>query len=153
MTKPGLIHATAVALAVDPDGPLAGVLLLGASGAGKSRLALAAIEACPWRRTALIADDAVQAWGEGGAVLARAPARIAGVIELRGLGPVPVRSVERARLVAAFDLAAPSVRLPEPALHELGEGLALLLYPFVPGEDGPARLRVAVRSILGGQTL
>lgn len=152
MTKPVLIHATALALAVDPDGPLAGALLLGASGAGKSRLALAAIETCPWRRTALIADDAVSAWGEEGAVHARAPARIAGLIEVRGFGPAPVRSVDRARLVAAFDLSAASVRLPEPAEHKLGEGLALPLFPFVPGEDGSARLRVAVRSILGGQT-
>lgn len=152
MTKPALIHATALALAVDPDGPLAGVLLLGASGAGKSRLALAAIETCPWRRTALIADDAVSAWGEGGAVQARAPARIAGLIEVRGFGPVPVRSVEKARLVAAFDLAASPARLPEPAAYALGEGLALPLFPFFPGEDGPVRLRVAVRSILGGQT-
>ncbi|MEE2691354.1 MAG: hypothetical protein VX640_07440 [Pseudomonadota bacterium] len=147
-----LIHATALALAVDADGPLAGVLLLGASGAGKSMLALAAIEACPWRRTALIADDAAEVRAEGGRAVASAPAPIRGLIEVRGFGPAPVRSVAAAPVIAAFDLDAPAARLPDPGRYPVGERLSLPLYPFAPGEAGPARLRVAVRSILGGQT-
>ncbi len=147
-----LIHATALALAVDADGPLAGVLLLGPSGAGKSALALAAIEDCPWRRTALVADDAVEIQAKGGRATASARAPVKGLIEVRGFGPAPVRAAPSAALVAAFDLAAPAERLPEPGAYPLGEGLSLPLYPFKPGEAGPARLRVAVRSILGGQT-
>ena len=147
-----LIHATALALAVDADGPLAGVLLLGPSGAGKSLLTLAAIEDCPWRRTALIADDAVEVKEKAGGPVASARAPTRGLIEVRGFGPAPVRSIASAGLVAAFDLGAPPERLPHPGRYPLGEGLSLPLYPFAAGEAGPARLRVAVRSILGGQT-
>ncbi|MEQ8934666.1 MAG: hypothetical protein RIE56_02610 [Amphiplicatus sp.] len=147
-----LIHATALALALDPDGPLAGVLLLGPSGAGKSLLALAAIEDCPWRRTALIADDAVEIGTKTGGAIASARAPTKGLIEVRGFGPVPVRAIGSAALVAAFDLGAPRERLPEPGRHPLGEELSLPSYPFAAGEAGPARLRAAVRSILGGQT-
>ena len=147
-----LVHATALALAVDADGPLAGVLLLGASGAGKSLLALAAIENCPWRRTALIADDAVEIKLQAGRPVASARAPTKGLIEVRGFGPARARALAAAPLAAAFDLSAPAERLPEAGLYSPGEGLSLPLYPFAPGEAGPARLRAAVRSILGGQT-
>lgn len=146
------LHATAIALAVDPDGPLAGALFLGAPGAGKSLLALAAIEACPYRRTALVADDAVLIRAMNGAAIASAPDPIRGLIELRGFGPARVRSLPDVRLIAVFDLAAAPERLPEPARFSVGEGLFLPLYPFAAGTEGPSRLRVAMRSILGGQT-
>lgn len=147
-----LIHGVAIAVAVDPDGPLAGVLLIAPSGCGKSALALAMIEACPWRRSALVADDAVILSNETGAVLARPPAPIAGLIEIRGFGPVRVRAVARVRIVAGFDLAAPSARLPDPERRALSDQITLPLWPFQPGEGGAIRLRAALRSILGGQT-
>jgi len=153
MGEGALTHGVAVAVAVDPDGPLAGALLLGPSASGKSALALRLIEECPWRRTALVADDAVLLKGEGGRIIARAPERIAGLIEVRGFGPARVRRLEAAPMLAAFDLSAPESRLPEPAMREYAPGIALALWPFRAGEGGPARLRAALRSILGGQTL
>ena len=147
-----LVHAPAIALAVDADGPLAGALLRGASGAGKSLLALAAIEDCPWRRTALIADDAAEIKVQAGLPVASARAPTRGLIEVRGFGPAAARSLASSPLAAAFDRGAPSERLPGAGLYSPGEGLSLPLYPFAPGEAGPARLRAAVRSILGGQT-
>ncbi|GAB4518619.1 MAG: hypothetical protein Kow00133_03800 [Amphiplicatus sp.] len=150
--KPRLVHGVALALAVDPDGPLAGTLLLGRAGAGKSALAVAAVETCPWRRTALVADDAVLIETDGKSVWVSAPERIRGLVELRGFGPVPIRALARARLIAAFDLDAPGARVPQPAAFEAGRGARLPLYPFAQGPDGPIRLRMALRAILGGQT-
>ena len=60
------------------------MLLRGPSGAGKSDLALRLIEA----GARLIADDQTELAREGKTVIARAPARIAGLIEARGLGIV-----------------------------------------------------------------
>jgi hypothetical protein len=147
-----LVHGAAVAVAVDPDGPLAGALLLAPSGYGKSGLALALIETCPWRRTALIADDAVLISAGAGGLVARAPQSIAGLIEIRGFGPAAVRRVGAARLLAGFDLAAPASRLPDPEMRAFAEGLALPVWPFQGGETAACRLRAALRSILGGQT-
>jgi HPr kinase/phosphorylase len=152
MTEETLIHGVAVAVAVDPDGPLAGALLIAPSGCGKSALALALIETCPWRRSALVADDAVILSTEAGAIVARAPEPIAGLIEIRGFGPVRVRAVERARIVAGFDLAAPASRLPETEARAFSDQITLALWPFQPGASGAIRLRAALRSILGGQT-
>ncbi|MDZ7628660.1 MAG: hypothetical protein U5J99_09710 [Parvularculaceae bacterium] len=145
------VHATAIALAVDPDGPLAGVLLLGPSGAGKSSLALCAIEGCPFRRTALIADDQVLISAAGAAT---APDRVRGLIEVRGLGPAPVRTAGGAVLAAAFDLGAASERVASPEWREIATGLLLPVYPFrwTGAESSAAhRLRVTVRQVLCGQ--
>jgi serine kinase of HPr protein (carbohydrate metabolism regulator) len=147
-----VVHAVAVAVAIDPDGPLAGALFLGGAGAGKSRLALNLIENCPWRRSALVADDAVILEQRRGALIARAPQRIAGLAELRGFGVVRLRMAAEAEISAAFDLEAGVERLPDPRRFEAAGGIAPL-YPF--RADAPAAaaaLRVALRSISGGQS-
>lgn len=151
MDAPGHIHGVAVAVAVDPDGPLAGALLLGPPGAGKSALALSLIEACPYGRTALVADDVVVISTEGGAVFARAPEKIRGLIELRGYGPARVRAAPRTRLVAAFEIAGDVPRLPQPVTRRFG-GAEVPAWPFAREGDAPARIRLILRSILGGQT-
>ncbi len=145
------IHGAAVAVALDPDGPLEGALILGPSGCGKSALALSLIEACPWGRTALVADDVVVAVRRGDAIIARAPQGIAGVIEIRGFGPARARAVSESRLIAAFELSLSPERLPEPKIWTLGDARGLSLWPFHPGGDAPARMRAILRSVLGGQ--
>lgn len=67
-----------------------GVLVRGASGAGKSRLVLDLIEdaSTHGHDAALIADDRVEIEAVHGRLLARTPRTIAGQIELRGLGIV-----------------------------------------------------------------
>lgn len=147
-----LLHATAVALAVDADGPRPGVLLLGPSGAGKSSLALSLIESCPFRRTALVADDQVLIDRSGHAL---APPKLLGLIEVRGYGPAPARSVASARLAVAFDLGLPSERTPQSQSLEIAPGLRLPRFPFRwTGSEASAahRLRVIVRQVLCGQT-
>ena len=104
----GAIHATAVATQIAGD--WRGVLLTGASGSGKSDLALRLIGE-GWR---LIGDDYVHVWRSGGAVFATAPDRIAGRIEARGLGIIgaPSRWISRIALVVACG-RLPAERLPE----------------------------------------
>lgn len=122
--KPPL-HATALALGLDADGPLCGILLLGASGAGKSLLALGAIDQCPWHRSRLIADDAVCLGMTAGRLWAEAPAPLKNLIEVRGYGPTrlmgsrlhpglhPGLHSGRHPVRLAFDLDASPARLPD----------------------------------------
>lgn len=142
-----LVHAAAVAVAIDPDGPLLGVLILGSSGRGKSALALDLVEACQFRRTALVADDAtlVEARPEG--LFASALGRAPGLIEVRGFGPARLRAAAGVRLVAGFDFDAPAARLPDPGLRRLAGGL-LAVWPLAPGPVPGGRIRVILREIL-----
>ncbi len=61
-----------------------GVLIAGASGAGKSDLMLRLMDA-GWR---LVADDRTLVWVSQGRLFGRAPETLAGLIEARGLGVI-----------------------------------------------------------------
>ena len=89
------LHATAVALT-----PGAGVLILGPAGAGKSGLALRLMAF----GARLVADDRVLLAVEEGALIARAPAPIAGLIEARGAGILRAETLAQARIVLAVDM-------------------------------------------------
>ena len=87
-----------------------GILILGASGAGKSRLALGLIG----RGAALVADDRVVLARSGAALVARAPAALAGLVEARGLGILRLPAVPEAPLALAVDLDRPAAaRMPQ----------------------------------------
>ena len=89
-----LVHASCVAV----DGK--GLLILGPSGAGKSALALALIAL----GADLVADDQTMLLVEDGALIARCPAPLVGLIEARGVGLLSVPSVAAARVVLVADL-------------------------------------------------
>ena len=130
------MHATCVALAGGA------VLLRGPSGAGKSDLALRLIEG----GARLVADDQVLLAAENGRVIARAPAPIAGQLEVRGLGIVPVATAADARVLLVADLVDPAAveRLPEPA-EETILGIAVARVALAPFEaSAPAKLRLAL---------
>lgn len=102
-------HASCASRQHQPGGDA--LLLLGASGAGKSDLLLRLID----RGFVLVADDQVII-EEG---LARPPASLAGLLEVRGLGLfcLPYVAPARVRLVVLLG-APPADRLPMPRLHE-----------------------------------
>ncbi|HEX9932964.1 MAG TPA: aldolase [Allosphingosinicella sp.] len=99
------IHAGCVAIAGR------GVLISGASGRGKSDLALRLID----RGARLVSDDYTVLAERGGRLFASAPPRIAGRIEVRGLGIIAMEPLVDAPVCLAVDLDSAPERLPEPA--------------------------------------
>jgi HPr kinase/phosphorylase len=136
------VHATSVALGGD------GILLRGPSGSGKSDLALRLID----EGARLVADDQTEIERAGDRLVMRAPASIAGQMEVRGLGIVGVAAVPSAPLRLVVDLVALEAveRLPEPlSCSFLGLGVPLLrLAPFT--VSATAKLRLALRVPLLG---
>ena len=99
------LHGSAVAFAGR------GVLILGGAGTGKSALALALIG----RGAALVADDRVEIERRGGALIASAPAALAGLIEVRGVGILRLPAAPEAVVALAVDLdRPPAARMPQP---------------------------------------
>ncbi|WP_193184194.1 HPr kinase/phosphorylase [Nisaea sediminum] len=131
-----LVYGTTVAV----DGRA--VLLRGPSGSGKSDLALRLIEA----GAQLVADDQTRLVREAGRLVASAPDTIAGQLEVRGVGIVPVQNVRRAPLDLVVDLVPPEQveRYPEAGTCtylEIGVPL-LALAPFE--ASTPAKVRLAL---------
>jgi len=148
-----LNHASVVALAIDQDGPLAGVMIEGTSGSGKSDLALRLIEACPWRRTVLVADDSVLISVEQDRIIARPPGTIEGEMEIRGIGIATVPFRDMVRLRAIVRLSSDINRMPdyEEASPTGAGGIVLPVLALDPFQlSAPAKLRYGVRSIVAG---
>jgi HPr kinase/phosphorylase len=104
------VHASAVLL-----GSRA-VLIRGASGAGKSRLALRLLEAAPATSVQfarLVGDDRVHLQAASGRLLVRPAAALAGLIELRGVGILRMPYEPIAVVGLVVDLGAQAQRLPE----------------------------------------
>ena len=97
------VHASAVAIGGR------GVLILGASGRGKSDLALRLID----RGAVLIADDQVEIAPRAGRLQACAPSTIRGKLEVRGIGIVDCEAAE-APIALVVDLDGAPERMPEP---------------------------------------
>ncbi|MGD9481154.1 HPr kinase/phosphorylase [Shinella sp. G-2] len=103
MTAAPNVHGTAIVIGTT------GLLFLGPSGAGKSAIALHCIEEARSRGlfAALVSDDQVLVSNAGGRLVARAPASIAGLAEVRGAGIVSVETIEAAVLQRAIRLVEP----------------------------------------------
>jgi HPr kinase/phosphorylase len=134
-----LVHATAVV--IDDSA----VLLRGPPGAGKSDLALRLME----DGARLLADDQALLQRAGDQVLVRAPAAIAGLIEVRGVGIVRVDALEEAPLALVADLV-PSTqveRIPDNRF-EVVLGLTIPLIALAPFEiSAAAKLRLALHAL------
>lgn len=87
------LHASAIAI----DGR--GALILGASGSGKSSLALQMMGL----GATLIADDQTIIWRKGNTLWARAPEVISDLIEARGIGLLKAET-QPAEVVVVVDL-------------------------------------------------
>lgn len=132
------IHATSVAI-----GGVA-VLLRGPSGSGKSDLALRLIQA----GAVLVADDRCDLSVARGRLFVSAPAAIRGLLEVRGLGILPMRHRVKAPVSLVIDLVTPDAveRLPPVRRCRLGT-VTLPLMRLAPFEaSAPAKVLLAVRS-------
>lgn len=137
------IHASCVELGGT------GVLLLGESGSGKSDLALRLIDA----GGRLVADDRTDLNRRGDRLIASSPARIAGKIEIRGVGIVPLTHVAEAPVDLAIDLVAPErvERLPA-AQGRSWLGIDVPLLALAPFESSAvAKVRIAAREAARGR--
>jgi HPr kinase/phosphorylase len=147
---PDTIHATTVAL-----GSVAAILR-GPSGAGKSDLALRFLSAAAeWpdedRARRLVADDRTVVAVKQGRLFASPPERLAGCLEVRGIGIVPMPYCPRAEVRLIVDLVAPAAveRLPldAPVVDLLGITLPLRrLAPFE--ASAPLKLLLMMRDAL-----
>ncbi len=139
------IHATCVA--VGPHG----VLLLGKSGAGKSDLALRLIDG----GAMLVADDRTILFVRRGALHARAPESIRGLLEIRGLGIVELESRTSVKVSLVVELGREDKRLPVHRLYRLPAPLFARQAPPQIALNGhhasaPAKVRAALAAFSGG---
>jgi HPr kinase/phosphorylase len=119
-----IVHASTVAFGD------AGVIILGASGSGKSSLALQLMSL----GAVLVADDQTCLTATETGVMASAPARLRGLIEAHGLGILRAATVASVRLVLVVDLdQRETQRHPPRRRHGLhGHEIDLVL-----GQTGP----------------
>ncbi len=133
------VHASAVALGQN------GALIKGASGSGKSSLALELVS----MGASLIADDAVDLIVDAGQISLRCPEPIKGLLEIRGIGLLNVTTCVQAGLVIIVDLdRLETDRLPPPR----SEALLGMQVPVLYGKQNP-NLGRAVYCLLSGATL
>jgi HPr kinase/phosphorylase len=128
------------------------VLIRGPSGIGKSSLALALLNAAragilpPGR---LVADDRVHLSAANGRLLARAPEKLAGRIEIRGLGIREFVHEPLARVSLVVDLGADdAARMPEvPATEAELLGVKLSRLPLTRHEPAFSALLAALSAV------
>ena len=132
------VHATSVAIGGR------GILLCGASGAGKSDLALRLID----RGAMLISDDYTIVERNGGQLTASAPATIAGKMEVRGLGVVDMPFVGEAPLALVVDLAQHVDRMPGDPDEWIIAGAPLPVIKLSPFEaSAPIKVELALGAV------
>jgi HPr kinase/phosphorylase len=131
------IHATCV------DIDSLGVLLRGPSGSGKSDLALRLIDG----GAQLVSDDYTVVEPRGDKLVATAPQSIKGMLEVRGIGILPMPVKQRAVIALVVDLTdGPVDRLPDPDAAVI-DGIVLPRILVVPFEvSAAAKVRLAVRA-------
>ena len=126
-----------------------GVLLRGPSGSGKSDLALRLIDG----GARLVADDQVElALDAAGRVMARAPRALDGLLEVRGIGILKMKTVRTAPVTLVVDLDSDDrvERLPEVETCLLLDRpiRRVVLAPF--HASTPAKLRLAAAKLAAG---
>lgn len=138
--SPETIHASCIAI----NGRA--ILLLGPSGAGKSDLTLRLID----RGAQLVSDDYTELRRTAdGTLIASAPPRIAGQMEVRGIGIVPVPALTEAPVHLALDLTDMVERMPLTPLTMEVAGVVLPLMKIAPFEaSAPIKAEMMLRHVL-----
>lgn len=131
-----LLHATTVAI----DG--LAVVIEGASGSGKSDLALRLID----RGAVLVSDDQTFVMRAGHTVLARAPATIAGQIEVRGIGILVMPHVADVPVALLVRVDGTVERMPEGSVRTIAgvEVRQVAVDPF--DASAPIKVELALRN-------
>jgi serine kinase of HPr protein (carbohydrate metabolism regulator) len=135
-----ILHAGLIALPW--AGRWRGVLLLGASGAGKSDLALRCLDL----GFHLVADDRVVLWTSGDSLYGAPPDSLAGLVEARGIGILRSPYRAWARVSLAIDCVATGgvERLPDfQAFEALGRPIPKLPLAWQEA-SAPTKLRHAL---------
>ena len=126
------------------------MLLTGPSGAGKSDLLLRLI-ATGWRAAA---DDYVHVWSSDHRLYARAPDRIAGRMEIRGLGITSMPALPFTRIDMIVRCVDDSLeRLPEPVFQTVADVRVPAVDIQALHASAPARLAAALRALGPGRPL
>ncbi len=134
------IHASCVAI-----GGRA-VLIAGPSGSGKSDLALRLID----RGAVLVSDDYTLLIRKDGALVATAPATIAGRIEVRGLGIIDMPGIANVPAVLVVELADAVERMPPKGAVRRIAGVDLPLIRLTGHHAStPIKIEIALRRIAG----
>jgi serine kinase of HPr protein (carbohydrate metabolism regulator) len=132
------LHATTVAI----DGR--SVLLYGASGMGKSDLALRLID----RGATLVSDDYTLLKRVDGRLIATAPETISGQMEVRGIGIVPVPHVGDSPVALIVDLTETVERMPMHAATRTIAGVEIPLVAVVAHEaSAPIKVELALKAL------
>ncbi len=142
------LHATTVSLNGEA------ILIRGASGSGKSSLALQLLESCGTglqqtvQMAALVADDQTVLKERAGRLFATAPENLAGLLEVRGVGILRLHRVQDVILRLVVDLKPVDLiaRLPEP--HHMQTQILGVTLPCVAIDanlpSAASRVRVAL---------
>jgi len=145
VNAPPTIHASAV---------LAGaraVLIRGPAGSGKSRLALNLIQDAANGQlifARLVADDRVHVEAAHDRLIARPPAALAGLLEVRGLGilHLPYEPMAVVSWVVDLGVAAP-LRIPDDSTaHAVVAGVRIRRLAVAPGCDPVPMVLAAITS-------
>ena len=138
-----ILHAGLIALR--QGGAWMGVLVLGEAGAGKSDLMLRAIG----QGFRLVADDRTIAWRSAGRLFGRAPDRLSGLIELRGIGVLREPALPMAEIGLAIHCEAREglERMPEPAFEDIAGGPVPVLRIHALDASAPAKLGRALNRL------
>lgn len=118
------------------------VLIEGASGSGKSDLALRLID----RGARLLSDDYTELVAEGGRAIASAPATITGQIEVRGIGIVGMPPAPP-HPVALLVRAGTPERMPEPATFAIAGLTVPMIVLSLTESSAPLKVELALKAL------
>ncbi|MFT3967762.1 MAG: aldolase [Sphingobium sp.] len=132
------VHATSVAIGGQA------VLLIGASGSGKSDLALRLID----RGATLVSDDYTDLAVRDGRLHASPPASIAGKMEVRHVGIVAMPHLHNLPVALAIRLDDKPQRMPDRKIRILFHGVAVPLIRLDAREaSAPIKVELALRTL------
>ncbi len=120
------------------------MLLCGPSGVGKSDLALRLID----RGATLISDDYTRLVEVEGRLFARAPDRIAGMMEVRGIGLIEVPHADNIAVSLAVELCGSVERMPAEAMTQSIAGVQIPCLKLAAFEaSAPIKVELALKAL------